>query len=319
LLERLAVHGVNPPPHRIVVISASITEPRLGLSDAAFSDLANRVGIVFHLAARLDFRRSFEALLHVNVHPLRHILELASEGIAKRIIYVSSLSVLETTSNYYRTVHESSPLQHPELLPLGYAQTKWTAETMLAAARTRGFAAVCVRPAWIVGHDPRGIETDFIASVIRVFATIGATPETNGALNLVPVDFVAEACAVLGLARRANGCIFHLGSAVPVCSEQFAAGIVANGIRMERVSLAVFLTRVSEELRQGRSADLTMFRHILVGSSLRPAIGLPYLDGRAPVFDSTLSLDILRSAGVPPPTIDIVSLVRDCLRLSRSS
>jgi thioester reductase-like protein len=319
LLERLAAFGVNPPPHRIVVRSGSITEPRFGLSETAFTDLANSVGIVFHLAARLDFRGSFEALLHVNVNPLRQILELASAGIRKRIVHVSSLSVLETTSNYNRTVRELTPLEHPELLPLGYAQTKWTAETMLAAARTRGYEVVCVRPAWIVGHDRRGIETDFVASVIRAFATIGAAPETDGVLNLVPVDFVAEACAALGLTTRADRRIFHLGSPNAVSVSQLVEGIVANGCSMERVPLPMYFARLSDELKRGRSLDLMKFRHILVGSPLRPAIGLPYLDGRAPVFDSTSSLEILGSTGISRPTLDIVSLVRNCLRLSPAS
>ena len=319
LLSRLASLGADVPSDRFTVVAAALTEPRLGLSAAAFARLADCVGTVFHLAARLDFRSSFDTLRRVNVDAVRHILSLASTGLAKRILYVSSLSVLETTTNYGQTVTEATPLADPGLLPLGYAQTKWTAETLLATARARGFNVLCARPSWIVGHDQNGIETDFIASVVRVFAAIGATPMGSGALNLVPVSFVAEACALLGLSGSARvpveQAVYHLGMAEAVSARHFAEAIAASGTPMERVPLPVFLARVSCELNAARSLDLMMFRHILVGSPSRPAIGVPYLDGRAPIFDSSVTLRTLRSAGLPPPALDLVALVRSCQRL----
>jgi hypothetical protein len=48
---------------------------------------------------------------------------------------------------------------------------------------------------------------------------------------------------------------------------------------------------------------------------LRPAIGLPYLDGRTPTFDATATLNLLREAGLPRPALDFNALVRSCLRL----
>jgi thioester reductase-like protein len=276
---------------------------------------------VFHLAARLDFRSSFDTLRVTNVDSVRQVLSLASVGVAKRIIYVSSLSVLDVPSYFGETVTEATPLIDPECLPLGYAQTKWTAEVLLSAARERGFDAMCLRPSWIVGEARNGIETDFIASLLRVFAATGATPESSGALNLVPVRFVAEACALLGLSPAATPtpqrCIFHLGAPQAVTAAGFAAAVAATGRRIERLPLADFLSRVSLHLQQARSLELMMFRHIFLGSSLRPAIGLPYLDGRAPVFDSTASLRILQTAGLPPPELDLTELARVCLQSAR--
>jgi thioester reductase-like protein len=313
LRARLATLGAIAGD-RLSVISASITEPGFGLSPQAFARLADSVGVVFHLAAQLDFRKSFEALQAVNVHPLRQVLSLAASGVAKRILYVSSLSVLETTANYSKTVTETTTLADPELLPLGYAQTKWTAEQLLAAARGRGFNVVRVRPSWIVGEDLPNVETDFIASLVRVFAAVGATPEEPGALNLVPVSFVAEACALIGLAGAGaaeppHG-VFHLGMPQAASTGRFAEAIAATGRPMARVKLAVFLARLAAELKATRALELLMFRHILVGSASRAAIGLPYLDGRAPIFDSTASLQILQAAGLPPPTLDLAALAR---------
>jgi thioester reductase-like protein len=300
------------PAKRITVMSGSIAEPQFALPSKAFARLTKEVGIIFHLAAQLDFRSSFDKLRAVNVDGLRHVLSLAAVGVAKRIVYVSSLSVLETTAYYGRTVTEATRLIHPELLPLGYAQTKWTAEVMLAAARARGFEVLCLRPSWIVGHNLRGIETDFIASLVRIFAAVGATPDLPGALNLVPVDFVAEACALLGLQwpRNSEAHIFHLGAAEAKSNAHFAEAIATTGRGMDRVSLSVFLDRVSDEFRRQRSLDLMMFRHIFVGSPSRPPIGLPYLDGRAPVFDSTASLRVLQQAGLPQPALDLAAFAR---------
>jgi thioester reductase-like protein len=300
------------------VVAGDVTQPRLGLSPAAFARLAAGVGVVFHLAARLDFRSSFNALRVTNVDAIQQVLSLASAGLAKRIIYVSSLSVLDVPTHYGRTVTEGTPLIDPENLPLGYAQTKWVAEMLLAAARERGFEVMCLRPSWIVGEARRGIETDFIASLLRLFAATGATPDSPGALNLVPVSFVAEACALLGMSPAGtlpeSRHVFHLGAPEAVTSADFAAAVAATtGRQMERLPLPHFLSRLSSMLQQARSLELMMFRHIFVGSSSRPAIGLPYLEGRAPVFDSTASLRILQDAGLPPPALDLQELARVCL------
>ncbi len=323
LLARLAASETACPAGRLRVVSGDVTQPLLGLSSAAFARLAGSVGdIVFHLAARLDFRSSFDALRVTNVDAVQQVLSLASVGLAKRIIYVSSLSVLDVPTNYGQTVTEATPLLDPERLPLGYAQTKWTAEVLLLAARERGFDVMCVRPSWIVGEARRGIETDFIASLLRVFAATGATPDSSGALNLVPVDFVAEACALLGTSRAdtlsANRNVFHLGAPEAVTAAGFTAAVASTGRRVERLPLADFLSRVSRLLQQARSLELMMFRHIFLGTSSRPPIGLPYLDGRAPVFDSTESLRILQlMAGLPPPSVDLPELARVCLHAAK--
>ncbi len=317
ILARLAAVGMACPTGRLRVVAGDVTQPQLGLSPAAFKRLAGSVGLVFHLAARLDFRSSFDALRVNNVDLVQQILSLASVGLAKRIVYISSLSVLDVPTYYGQTVTEATPLIDPEWLPLGYAQTKWTAEVLLAAARERGFEVICLRPSWIVGEARHGIETDFIASVVRVFAATGATPDTPGALNLVPVDFVAKASALLGTSLAgtlpANLHVFHLGALEPVTAAGFAAAVASTGRTMERLPLPDFLARVSLLLQQARSLELMMFRHIFVGTASRPPIGLPYLAGRSPVFDSTLSLQVLQSAGLPPPKLDLPELARVCL------
>jgi thioester reductase-like protein len=311
LLARLTALGAVQEDDRICVVAGDTTQPKLGLSTAAFRHIADSTGVVFHLAARLDFRSSFDALRATNVDALQQILALASAGVAKRIVYVSSLSVLDVPAYYDATVTEATPLTDPEWLPLGYAQTKWVAECLLSAARQRGYEVICLRPSWIVGEARRGIDTDFIAILMRVFAAVGAAPDTEGALNLVPADFVAEACARLGLnevnAARAIG---HLGAPSATTATDFSDAIAATGRAMDRLPLSDFMSRLSGHLRQARSLELMMFRHIFLGSSTRPAIGLPYLDGRAPVFDSTASLRALAAAGLPPPKLDLGELVR---------
>ena len=317
LTKRLSSLGAEIPKGRLSVISGSITDERLGLPTKVYSRLANEVGIVFHLAAQLDFRSSFDRLRAVNVDNMPHILSLAATGVAKRIVYVSSLSVLEASSYFGQTVTETTPLVDPALLPLGYAQTKWASEMMLAAARTRGFDVLCLRPSWIVGHDPRGIDTNFIACLVRILAAVGATPDLPGRLNLVPVNFVAEACALLGLMDKPSAPhgICHLATNQAMTNAHFADAIAATGRAMDRVPMPEFQRRVSAELQQQRLLELMMFRHIFVGSSSRPAIGLPYLDGRTPTFDATATLNLLREAGLPPPALDFNALVRSCLRL----
>ena len=189
----------------------------------------------------------------MNVDNLPHILSLAATGVAKRIVYVSSLSVLEVSSYYGRTVTETTPLVDPALLRWVMLRPNGPLKTMLGAARARGFAVVCLRPSWIVGHDPRGIETNFIACLVRILAAVGATPDLPGRLNLVPVSFVGEACALLGLMQGPSvpHGVYHLGATQAMSNAHFAAAIAATGRTMDRVPMSEFLRRVSARYSSG--------------------------------------------------------------------
>ena len=77
-----------------------------------------------------------------------------------------------------RYVDEFSPLSHPELLSMGYPETKWAAERMLGDAAAEGLPVTVYRPYEITGHSRTGVwNTTAICAVIDAMARLGAATE----------------------------------------------------------------------------------------------------------------------------------------------
>ena len=94
-------------------------------------------------------------------------MSLCESGKAKRFVFISSTSVLDT-EHYVRLsdsilakggegILESDDLQGSrETLPTGYGQTKWVSEQLVMEAGRRGLQGVIVRPGYIVGDSNTG-------------------------------------------------------------------------------------------------------------------------------------------------------------------
>lgn len=94
-------------------------------------------------------------------------MSLCESGKAKRFVFISSTSVLDT-EHYVRLsdsvlakggegVLESDDLQGSrKTLPTGYGQTKWVSEQLVMEAAKRGLQGAIVRPGYIVGDSTTG-------------------------------------------------------------------------------------------------------------------------------------------------------------------
>ena len=102
-----------------------------------------------------------------NVFGTLSAIALCEAGKAKRFVFVSSTSVLDT-EHYVRLsdnilvkggsgILESDDLQGSRAgLPTGYGQTKWVCEKLVMEAGARGLQGAIVRPGYIVGDSKSG-------------------------------------------------------------------------------------------------------------------------------------------------------------------
>jgi L-2-aminoadipate reductase len=94
-------------------------------------------------------------------------MSLCQIGKAKRFVFISSTSVLDT-EHYVRLsdnilvkggagILESDDLLGSQNgLPTGYGQTKWVSERLVMEAGIRGLQGAIVRPGYIVGDSKSG-------------------------------------------------------------------------------------------------------------------------------------------------------------------
>ncbi len=167
------------------------------LGDPEFVDvLVANIGSVFHVGAAMkgsaaDFHRG-------TVIGTRNVIDACLKHRVERVVYVSSLSVLEHAVRHADKVTEAWPLEPHADGRGAYTQTKLEAEQMiLAAARDRGLPAFVVRPGVIFGP---GIEPSSPAGSFGMFGRWIVVGSGYLPLPLVYVDDVVDAL-LLGSAR----------------------------------------------------------------------------------------------------------------------
>jgi thioester reductase-like protein len=216
---------------RVTALAGDLTAPRLGLGDR-WGQLAPRVGAIVHGAASVAFDLSLEESRRINVDGTRRMLELAHAcpGL-KRFTYVSTAYV---AGDRRGTVYEDDPgggrFRNP------YERTKHEAERLVAACREE-MEVTIVRPSIVVGDHRTGWTAAFnvLYTPLRAFeaGVIPVVPaRRRSPVDVVPVDYVADAVHALAEAPEAAGQTFHVvagdrastvGEIVNLAAERFTS------------------------------------------------------------------------------------------------
>jgi NAD(P)-dependent dehydrogenase (short-subunit alcohol dehydrogenase family) len=200
-------------PERIKPVFGDLSEPQLGLDDAARERLAG-VEHFFHLAAIYDMTADESRNTLLNVGGTQNAIDLANALGAGRFHHMSSIAVAGLYDGHFTEddFDEGQDLRHP------YHRTKFEAEK-LVRERVRGAWRV-YRPAIVVGHSQTGV-MDKIDGPYYFFKAIQklrhALPQwfplvsiEFGRTNLVPVDYVAAAVDHIAHQDGLDGRAFHL-------------------------------------------------------------------------------------------------------------
>ncbi|KAK9477260.1 hypothetical protein V1514DRAFT_353454 [Lipomyces japonicus] len=190
---------------RITIITGSLEEERLGISEETWNTLANEVDAIIHNGAQVHWVYPYSRLRGPNVLGTTYLLQFASFGKPKTFTFVSSTSAIDTeyyvrlsddlTSKGGAGVLESDDLAGSRTgLGNGYGQSKWAAEHIIREAGRRGLTGAIVRPGYVTGESKSGITNtdDFIVRMIKGCIQLGLTPDIYNTVNMVPVDHVAR-------------------------------------------------------------------------------------------------------------------------------
>jgi thioester reductase-like protein len=216
---RLEALGVTPgQQERAVPVFGDLSLPDLGLSPAGFAELADTVHTVFHCAAWLSLVATADRLTPINVGGTRSVVELAERGGGTTLHFVSTLGTLGSARRAgLPRVSESTAATHATTGGIGYTVTKMLAEDLVRDAGRRGVPVVIHRPGLIIGDSRTGVclDNDILVRVMRAAIEAGQAPRCPGWMPVAPVDYVAEAIAVLAEDPSSPGSTFHLAGAAP--------------------------------------------------------------------------------------------------------
>jgi thioester reductase-like protein len=204
----------HPYAERVVAVRGDITQPGLGLGDGGAA-LAERVGEIVHSAASVSFDQDIHEARAINVEGTRGMLEFAArcathgEGL-RRFSYISTAYVAGEHSGRFG----EGQLEVGQCFRNSYEQSKFEAERMVGRWRAR-LPITVLRPSIIVGECASGWTASFnvLYWPLRAFARGAYTAipvRSDAPVDVVPVDYVADAILALHRAPQAEGLTYHL-------------------------------------------------------------------------------------------------------------
>jgi thioester reductase-like protein len=206
-------HG-HPHRRRVVAVRGDLTRPRMGLNRRRREELAERVSEVVHGAASVAFANDLSTARAINVEGTRRALEFAercqARGHLRRFTYISTAFVAGDHDGCF----SEDDLDVGQRFRNTYERSKFEAERLVTSTRER-LPTTVLRPSIIVGDRETGWTDSFnvLYWPLRAFChgAYAAVPARRAApVDVVPVDYVADATLALSQARETVGATFHL-------------------------------------------------------------------------------------------------------------
>jgi fatty acid CoA ligase FadD9 len=191
------------------VIAGDAGEKYLGVGEKRFSELAQQVDRICHVAALVNHRLAYQHLFGPNVAGTAEIIRLATTFRKKGIDFVSTegvIPLLDPTAenNEEALPRESVPLA--DTYAAGYASSKWAGEVLLRNANEQcGIPVNILRGNMMLAHQhyPGQINTaDMFTRLLFSVVTTGLAPQSfypigmdgtkqQGHYDGLPVNIVA--------------------------------------------------------------------------------------------------------------------------------
>lgn len=284
------------PRDRFEVVIGDITEEGCGLSPAVRDRLAERTDTVFHLAAIYDLAVEADLAERVNVRGTENVNRLvASLPRLERYHYVSTYAVAGKRTGVIR----EAELEHDAGFHNHYEETKYRAEIAVRRlAASDGVPVSIYRPGVVVGSSEDGSTAKFDGPYM-LLEVLRRLPWPVNRLNfgqpdvrfqLVPVDFIVDALAVISLRGDSAGKTFHLTDPDPATTAEiadlFARQLFGSGTYLRLPGALSRLTTAS-----GAMTPLGLQQE-----------AAPYFFHRA-TYDCVNTLDALDGSGVAVPPL----------------
>lgn len=205
---------------RIVPVVGDMAAAKCGVGAAQARALSGKIKHFFHLAAIYDLAADAEAQRIANVDGTRNALDLAAAIGAGCFHHTSSIAA----AGLYPGVFREDMFEEAEGLDDPYLRTKHDSEGLVRKEKRLKWRIY--RPAMVVG-DSRTGEIDKIDGPYYFFTFLKKMRELlppwmpllgieGGRINLVPVDYVADAMDHIAHKPRLDGQTFHLVDPEPM-------------------------------------------------------------------------------------------------------
>jgi thioester reductase-like protein len=199
---------------RIRLVCGDLTGEHFGLSPADYDGLVHSTNSIIHCAASLN-RKSEKACLNVNLRGTLQVIRLGMgardhHGL-RRFSHVSTVAVAGKRS--HEVVQEDQSIEWDRSDYDPYARTKKFCEYMLGKLLP-DVPRTIFRPSIVLGDSRRAEINQF--EMVRAFVFLAGLPllpfRPGDRIDIVPVDYVADAIVALHTKNAPLHDIYHLSS-----------------------------------------------------------------------------------------------------------
>ena len=218
--------------NNVEIYEGDVTSRGFGLETQKYTRLCNEVDEVFHCAAVTHFEmQGADEHMDVNVRGTENVLQFANSGKQKRFHYISTAYVAGKQNGI---MCENEMVNEP-LFNNEYERSKFVAEQLVIEyAKSNNIPYTIYRPGIIVGDSKTGATCKFdnLYLFMKVLfnikdsftkynseglkdVTIRVPGDQDALINLVPIDYVADAIVAILKMRESIGKIFHITNPNP--------------------------------------------------------------------------------------------------------
>ncbi|KAG0248865.1 large subunit of alpha-aminoadipate reductase, partial [Mortierella polycephala] len=265
---------------RLSVVMGDLAQDRFGLSDEAWEMCCRKADIIVHNGALVHWVYPYPKMRAANVLGTIQGLKMASTYHTKSFHFVSSTSVLDTAhygelsdalvDSHRRGVPETDDLEGARYgLRSGYGQSKWVAEKLIMAANKNGLPATIIRPGYVLGHTGTGVTNtdDFIWRLIKGCIELGLVPNMNNAVNLCPVDYVAQCVASVATTPGSEKeMVYHVTHPIapPFRFNDFFQLLIKFGYEVQSTEYIAWRTALMEYTLKSQDSALYPLLHLVM-------------------------------------------------------
>ncbi len=299
VLDTLKFYGLpsQSAGDRIVTVSGDLTQPLMGLGGDKYDELAQKIDMVFHCAASVNYVYPYSASKPHTVGGTTEVLKFACAGAPKAVHYISSNGIFPggDTTPYLENSEIDAWVDRMEG---GYNQSKWVAERLVWHSVSRGLPVCMYRPGNI-GHDSRtgtGNPNDYLLLILKACARLGSAPHAPDWLfEMTPVDFLVSAISRIADDPGHLGSVYNVVQQDPAPADQVFDLMQRNGHITERVSLEEWKSRLQETGDHDDDLELKMLARSLDSVE-------PYLTDDS-IYDMTRFTEALSEIGLAMPDL----------------
>ncbi|NSC22983.1 amino acid adenylation domain-containing protein [Streptomyces albus subsp. chlorinus] len=311
ITARMHRYGVDPSVSAscLAPLPGELSRPRLGLDDSTWDTLAGETEHIVHAGSQVNFAYPYEALRSTNVGGTATVLRLAAEQRLKPVHYVSTIAVIAGFGVAgTRHVREDTPLAHPDRISLGYPESKWVAESMVASAGRRGLPVSIHRPYEVTGTRDRGVwNTDtMMCALFRTIAETGLAPDIPLPLDFVPVDYTAALVTHVVTHNEPDGRVYHLTNPRDARLDLFVDRLRAGGYQVRTVSYEQWVETVARLTAENPEHPMAPYIPMFIepAHGARMSVKEMYFAGTFPDFDRTNAERAAADSGLVCPPVD---------------